>query len=58
MSYNAGPSVDPWMKPEMTSARTDNASPTSTRNMQQVRMFDNHSSALPQIPKEVVASIK
>ena len=57
MWYNAEPSVEPWMTPELTSAGTYNASPTHTRNVRQVRMIDSHSSALPQIPKEVAALI-
>ena len=57
MSHNAGPSVDPWMTREVTSTGTDNASPTRTRNILQVRKLDSHFSALPQIPKEVAVSI-
>ena len=57
MSHNTGPSVKPWMTPEVTSTETDNASPTRTRNVRQVRKLDSHSSVLPQIPKEVAASI-
>ena len=57
MSYNTGPSVEPWMTPEVTSTDTDNASSTRTRNVWQFKKLDSHYSALPQIPKEVAASI-
>ena len=50
-------SVEPWMTPDVTSTGTDNASPTRTRNARQVRKLESYSSALPQIPKEVAASI-
>ena len=57
MSFSAWPSVAPWMTPEVTSTETDNVSPTRIRNVRQVRKLDSHSSALPQIPKEVAVSI-
>ena len=37
MSYNAGPSVEPWMAPEVTLIGADKASPTRTRNVRHVR---------------------
>ena len=57
MWCNAGPSVEPWMIPEVMSTVAYNASPTKTLNLRQARMLNSHSSALSQIPKEVAASI-